>query len=166
MSDPSTQSTPTPRWVLKDFQLTVPFRMEGELEYQSWSDLERTLSGDITFGSLPQLSFEFGQSVSRVQGGLGLQLWQTELPRIGPFVAEVGMGAMTSWAEGLELELNSGLDLRTVQWPSFRFSIEGAMGLSGLNHGGQPQLGAEITGNLRFDFDIFAPRGTFRRRRE
>ena len=166
MSDPSTQPTPTPRWVLKEFQLTVPFRMEGELEYQSWSDLERTLSGDIRFGSLPPLSFEFGQSVSRVQGGLGLQLWQTELPRIGPLMTEVGVAAMLRWAEDQEVELNAGLDFRSVQWPSFRFSLEGAMSLSGLNHDGQPQLGAEITGNLRFDFDILAPRGTFRRRRE
>jgi hypothetical protein len=150
--------------VLREFQLTVPFRMTGELEYQSWTDLERTLSGDITFGSLPQLSFEFTRGVSRLQGGLGLQLWQTELPRIGPVMTEVGVGAMMRWAEDQELELNAGLDFRSVQWPSFRFSLEGAMNLSGLDHGGQPRLGAELTGNLRFDFDLFAPRGTFRRR--
>jgi hypothetical protein len=163
MSDP--EAPAAPRWILKEFELTVPFRMEGELEYQSWSDLERTLSGDITFGDLPQLRFEFGQSVSRIQGGLGLQLWQIELPRIGPIVTEVGMGAMVNWAEGAELEVDAGIDLRNVQWPSFRFSIEGTMGLSGSNHGGRPQLGGAITGNLAFDFDLFAPRGTFRRRR-
>ena len=162
MSDPVTQQRP--RWVFREFHVTVPFRMDGELEYQSWTEFERTLSGAVNFGSLPQLRFEFGQSVSRLQGGLGLQLWQTELPRMGPWLTEVGVGAMTSWADEHSYEVNAGIDIRNVQWPSFRFSVEGSMNLSGVHQGGQPQLGAEITGNLRFDFDLFAPRGTFRRR--
>jgi hypothetical protein len=162
MSDPTTQQTP--RWVIREFQLTTPFRLDGELEYQSWDDLERTLSGDLELGSLPQLRFEFGQSVSRLQGGLGLQLFKFELPRIGPWVTEVGVGAMTTWGDDQGFELSPGIDIRNVRWPSFRFSIEGAMTLSGSNQGGSPQLGGEITGSLRFDFDLFAPRGTYRRR--
>ncbi|TDV40992.1 hypothetical protein CLV71_12158 [Actinophytocola oryzae] len=38
------------------------------------------------------------------------------------------------------------------------------MTLSGTNDATGPQLGAELTGNLTFHFDLFAPRGTFRRR--
>lgn len=162
MSDPAAPTTP--RWVVRPFSLQVPFRMDGELEYQSWSDLERTLSGDVTIGSLPQLRFEFGQNVSRLQGALGLQIWQTELPRIGPFLAQIGVGATMRWAEDQQLDFGPGLEVQSVQWPSFRFSLEGAMSLSGLNQGGQPQLGGSITGNLSFRFDLFAPRGTFRRR--
>jgi hypothetical protein len=163
MSDP--QDPPqTPRWVVREFQLTTPFIMRGELEYQSWADFERLLTGNVEFGSLPQLSFEFGQTLSRMQGGLGLQLWQTELPRIGPFVSTLGVDATMRWADDQELGLKSGLDVRSIRWPSFRFSIEGSMSLSGLNHDGQPQLGAEIVGNLSFQFDILAPGSNFQRR--
>jgi hypothetical protein len=162
MSDPSAPTTP--RWILREFQLTTPFRLSGELEYQSWDDLERTLTGELEFAQLPALRFEFGQSVSRVQGGLGLQLIKYELPQIGPWVTEAGMGAMVRWGEDQGFEVNTGIELRNVQWPRFSFAVEGAMTLSGSNEGGHPQLGAEITGNLRFHFDLFAPRGTFRRR--
>jgi hypothetical protein len=155
---------PVPTWRLKEFQLTVPFTMKGELEYQSWTDLERTLTGNVAFGSLPQLRFEFGQTVSRLQGGLGLQVWQTELPRIGPIVTTVGVDAMMKWADNQQFSVIPGIELRDVQWPSFKFSIEGAMNLSGLDQGGKPQLGGEISGNLKFDFDLFAPRGTFRKK--
>jgi hypothetical protein len=162
MSDPAAPYTP--QWILRPFQLTTPFRLSGELEYQSWTELERTLSGDLEFGSLPQLRFEFEQDVSRLQAGLGLQLLKYELPRIGPWVTEVGLGAMATWGEDNGFELSPELEIRNVQWPTFSFAIEGAMSLSGSNEDGQPQLGAEITGSLRFRFDLFAPRGTYRRR--
>jgi hypothetical protein len=162
MSDP--QAPATPRWIMQEFQLTTPFILSGELEYQSWTDLERTLSGDLELGSLPQLRFEFGQDVSRLQGGLGLQLMKRELPRIGPWVAELGLGAMVRWGEDRGFDVSPEIELRNVQWPTFRFTIEGAMGLYGSNENGQPQVGAEITGNLEFRFDLFAPRGTYRRR--
>jgi hypothetical protein len=162
MSDP--QAPTAPRWRIREFHLTTPFLLRGELEYQSWDDLERTLTGDVEFGSLPQLRFEFGQNVSRLQGGLGLQLFKYELPHLGPWVTEVGVGAMARWGEERGFEVSPGIEIRNVQWPTFRFSIEGAMTLSGSNEGGQPQLGAAITGNLQFRFDLFAPRGTFRRR--
>lgn len=150
-----------PRWVLRPFRLRVPFRMSGELEYQSWDDLERKLSGDLTIGSLPELRFEFGQNLSRLQGGLGLQLWQTELPRIGPFITEVGVSAMMRWAEGQQLRFGTGIEVRHVRWRSFRFTLDGNMDLSGLNQNGRPTLGAEITGNIKFNFTLFAPGGTF-----
>jgi hypothetical protein len=159
MSDPA-----RPQWVLREFEVTTPFRLSGELEYQSWDDLERTLSGDLEFPSLPQLRFEFGQNVSRLQFGLGLQLMKVELPRIGPWVAEAGMGAMVRWGDDQGFELSPELEIRNVQWPTFSFAIEGAMTLSGTNDGGTPQVGAAITGNLQFHFDLFAPRGTYRRR--
>jgi hypothetical protein len=162
MSDPNVPTRP--RWLLREFHLTTPFELSGELEYQSWAELEHTLTGDLDFAALPQLRFEFGQSVSRLQGGLGLQLMKYELPRLGPWVTEVGMGAMVRWGEERGFEVSPGIELRNVRWPSFRFTIEGAMTLSGSNEGG-PQLGAEITGNLQFRFDLFAPRGTLRRRR-
>jgi hypothetical protein len=162
MSDPTAPTTP--HWIIRDFQLTTPFRLSGELEYQSWDDFERTLSGDLEFGSLPQLRFEFGQDVSRLQGGLGLQLIKYELPHIGPWVTEVGLGAMARWGEDNGFELSPELEIRNVQWPTFSFTLEGAMSLSGSNADGQPELGAEITGNLQFRFDLFAPRGTYRRR--
>jgi hypothetical protein len=163
MSDPAAPTTP--RWTLKEFSITTPFKMEGELEYQSWADFERTLSGGLTLESLPQFRFEFGQKVSRIQGGLGLQLWQTELPRIGPVVAKLGVGAMVKWADDREFELKPGLEIGSVQWPSFRFTLEGSMSLSGHDGGGRPTLNGGITGGLMFKFDLFAPRGTFRRRR-
>lgn len=159
MPDPS-----APTWVIREFQLTTPFRLAGELEYQSWDDLERTLTGELEFESLPQLRFEFGQNVSRLQGGLGLQLVKYELPQLGPWIAETGVGAMVRWGEEQGFEVSPEIEIRNVQWPSFSFSIEGAMSLSGSNEGGGPQLGAEITGNLKFEFDLFAPRGTYRRR--
>lgn len=160
MSDPA---APT-HWVIREFQLTTPFLLRGELEYQSWDDLERTLTGELEFGQLPQLRFEFGQDVSRVQGGLGLQLVKYEFPQIGPWITEAGIGAMVRWGEDQGFELSPEIEIRNVQWPRFSFSIEGAMTLSGSNEGGQPQLGGEIMGNLKIHFDIFAPRGTFRRR--
>jgi hypothetical protein len=154
----------TPVWVMREFELTTPFVLKGELEYQSWDELERTLSGDLEFGSLPQLRFEFGQDVSRLQGGLGLQLMKRELPRIGPWVAEIGVGAMARWGEDRGFDVSPEIEIRNVQWPSFRFTIEGAMNLYGSNSNGFPQIGGEITGNLEFRFDLFAPRGTYRRR--
>ena len=39
MSDPV-----TPVWVMREFELTTPFVLKGELEYQSWDELERTLT--------------------------------------------------------------------------------------------------------------------------
>lgn len=165
MSNPAVPPAPTtPTWVLRPFQLTVPFRMHGELQYQSWTDFERLLTGNLTLGSLPQLSFEFGQNVTRLQGALGMQVWETELPRMGPFITSVGVDGVMRWADTQQVDLTLGLDVRNVNWPSLRFSIEGSMSLSGLDQAGQPQLGGEITGNLRFNFDLFAPRGTFRRR--
>lgn len=162
MSDPSAPTTP--QWIIRPFHVVTPFRLDGELEYQSWDDLERTLSGELEIGDLPQLRFEFGQNVSRLQGGLGLQLFKYELPQIGPWVVETGVGAMVRWGEERGFEVSPEIELRNVRWPRFRFSIEGAMNLSGSHEGGAPQLGAEITGNLRVHFDIFAPRGTYRRR--
>ncbi|TDV40993.1 hypothetical protein [Actinophytocola oryzae] len=115
MSDPTAPTTP--HWLVREFQLTTPFRLTGELEYQSWDDLERTLSGDLEFGNLPQLRFEFGQNVSRLQGGLGLQLVKFELPHIGPWVTEAGIGAMARWGEDRGFDLSSELEIRNVRCP-------------------------------------------------
>jgi hypothetical protein len=163
MSDPTAPTTP--QWTIREFQITTPFTLSGELEYQSWTDFEHTLSADIDFESLPQLRFEFGQNMSRLQAGLGLQLFKYELPHLGPWVAEIGAGAMVQWGEDNGFEVGPELEIRNVKWPTFSFSIEGAMNLSGFNAADGPQLGAEITGNLQFHFDLFAPRGTYRRRR-
>jgi hypothetical protein len=162
MSDPNAPTTP--RWIVREFHVTTPFQLTGELEYQSWDDLERPLSGDLEFASLPQLRFEFGQNVSRLQGGLGLQLFKFELPHIGPLVIEAGLGAMARWGDEQGFEVSPEIEIRNVQWPSFRFTLGGTMSLTGSNDGGQPQLGAEIVGGLQFNFDLFAPRGTYRRR--
>ena len=162
MSDPAAPTTP--QWIIRPFQLTTPFLLKGELEYQSWDDLERTLTGDLEFESLPQLHFEFGQEVSRVQGGLGIQLIKRELPHIGPWVTEIGLGAMLSWGGDHDLELNPSIELRNERWPWLSFTIEGAMTLSGVNTGGQPELGGEISGGLTVKFDLIAPRGTYRKR--
>jgi hypothetical protein len=163
MPDPDAPTAP-PHWIIREFHLTTPFLLRGELEYQSWDDLERTLTGEFELGQLPQFHFEFSQEVSRLQGGLGLQLFKYELPQIGPFIIEAGMGAMARWGEEQGFELSPSVELRHVRFPRFSFGLEGAMTLSGSNDGGQPQLGGEIMGALKINFDLTAPRGTYSRR--
>jgi hypothetical protein len=167
MSDPSdpsdpTTSPPAPHWRLSNFQTTVPFRLEGRFEYTSWSDLERTLGAELRFADLPQLHLEFGQEVSHLQAGVGVQLFEARLGRVGPLMVNLGSEAMLRWADSQQLELGADLEINHVQWPNLGFFLEGSVGFEAAD-GGVDVSGA-ILGGLRLNFDIYSGPGTWRRR--
>ncbi len=145
-----------------NFDTTVPFRLTGELQYTSWDELQRTLGGQVKLGDLPQLRLEFTQEVSQLQGAVGVQLFETHLPRIGPLLVQAGTSATVRWAEHQEFELAGELEIQHVRWPALSFTVEGSMSLAAGSD--QPEVGGAIQAGLKVNFDFLAPSGTFRRR--